>query len=390
MKHGGDWIESDNSAMCNRTSNSRTTLLIVCNVASSYTGNIGSSIAALAHAALERGWKVVILLPEEARGENSTTAFAGLDLVFAPFSPFGLAGCLKKNRKELSRDKRVLVHLNFVGSLETAIFKSYFDHIVFHHHMAPKPKSASIKGKFKETIQRSIYRGITLVGVSDPVACELAALYPRSICISVPNAIDFHRLGAPEPAPSKPHDSFLLGVFGNHFMRKGVDIAIEAVSIASSHGVPCKLEIYASEPNEISDMVETLVLNYKLPGDSVLLRHTREDVASIYNSLDVFMSPSRSEAFCTAVVEASYCAPQVIASLVPGQDSLRVIPGTIWFDIKGGALALAGAIEDAWEQVESGNLDAIKDAQRRYVLSHYALDEWVQRMLDVFDKALRG
>lgn len=376
------------SDVTQQVGDSKVALLIVCNVASDYTGNFGSSVAALARAGRRCGWAVTILLPEAARHARSTTAFEEFDLVFSSFVLAKLASTLRALRRRLPRDGRVLAHLNFLGAREAMVVKRYFKNVVFHCHMAPESGGSSMKARLKRAIKRRLFRGMVLVGVSGPVADELSALYPRSVCVSVPNAIDFCRLGLPSRASVKPDAPLLLGVFGNHFLRKGADIAIEAVAIARSSGVPCKLVLYVSDPDVAASDVRRYCREFGLSDDLVAVERTREDVASIYNSLDVFMSPSRSEAFCTAVVEASYCAPQVIASIVPGQDSLRIIPGTIWFDIEGGAPALAGAIEKAWERARSSDLAAIKERQRHYVLEHYSLDEWVGQMLVVFNRLL--
>src|SRR5437879_9500126 len=56
----------------------------------------------------------------------------------------------------------------------------------------------------------------------------------------------------------------------------------------------------------------------------------RDDIASYYKLSDYFISASREEGFCNALVEAAYCGRPIITSDIPGPQSLN-IPHTYKF-----------------------------------------------------------
>jgi glycosyltransferase involved in cell wall biosynthesis len=109
------------------------------------------------------------------------------------------------------------------------------------------------------------------------------------------------------------------------------------------------------------------------------------EIKDVYDSIDVFISPSRSEAFAYAVAETAYCQCQVIASDVPGQNTMKDIPGILWVE-SDNVQSLVDAILQSVERKNNGEAEKIKVGQRKYVREHYGVDLWVQKNLDVYKK----
>ena len=117
---------------------------------------------------------------------------------------------------------------------------------------------------------------------------------------------------------------------------------------------------------------EVRFIDFSFFSDSIVVLPVTEYVKSIFDTVDFFVSPSRGEAFGYAVVEASSSSCEVIASLVPGQDTLKDIPETIWIS-PNDSVGLANAITDRIPLLHSSDFSSRKD----YILSHYSIAAWV-------------
>jgi glycosyltransferase involved in cell wall biosynthesis len=104
----------------------------------------------------------------------------------------------------------------------------------------------------------------------------------------------------------------------------------------------------------------------------------------LYDSVDLFISPSRKEAFGYAVVEAAYSKCQVLASNVPGQNTMMDIPGIYWVDLKDSE-SLKKAIEEAIIKKETNKIDEIREEQKKYVVKNYNIDKWVDANIKLYD-----
>ena len=143
------------------------------------------------------------------------------------------------------------------------------------------------------------------------------------------NAIAFARLDSFDPrvrdSLSLPPDAKLALLFGYDFENKGVDFAVEAMrQLRNRTHLPVVLAIVLSSRRE---EVQAKILS-QLGADTlpewIYLLPPREDVASYYHMADVFLSPSRQEGFCYALVEAAYCLTPVLASAIDAQKDLAL------------------------------------------------------------------
>ena len=113
-------------------------------------------------------------------------------------------------------------------------------------------------------------------------------------------------------------------IFGTHFDRKGVDIALKAVKRMGHNLRMIVLSHHEEDAIKRLDAVDPEWRKF------AVVKHVVEGVPCAYNHALCFISSSRSEAFGYAVAEAAYCNTQVIASDVPGQNSMKCIPGIQW------------------------------------------------------------
>ncbi len=142
-------------------------------------------------------------------------------------------------------------------------------------------------------------------------------------------------LGLPERAK-------LALMFGYDYEGKGVDFAVEAVRLLREReGFPVTLTIAVS--SRLEEVRMRICAQLCMPGipDWILLLPPREDVSSYYHMADVFLSPSRQEGFCYALIEAAYSRTPVLASAIDAQKDLA-LPQSSFFPPKDAA-ALASA-----------------------------------------------
>ena len=113
--------------------------------------------------------------------------------------------------------------------------------------------------------------------------------------------------------------------------------------------------------------------------------HVVEDITDVYNYALCFISPSRSEAFGYAVVEAAYCNTQVIASDIPGQNSMKCVPGIQWVKPED-ADDLARALSNCYQihQDHPMELQKQKTVQREYIRDNFGVDRWCTEILKVY------
>jgi glycosyltransferase involved in cell wall biosynthesis len=90
-----------------------------------------------------------------------------------------------------------------------------------------------------------------------------------------------------------------------------------------------------------------------------------------------FISASREEGFCNALVEAAYCERPIISSNIPGQGSLN-IPHTYTFTSEN-----IGELKDAMMLLMSltdTQRSQIVTEQKEYVIKNFDLDTWADQI----------
>lgn len=138
------------------------------------------------------------------------------------------------------------------------------------------------------------------------------------------NAIDFDRL----QLFSDNNTSNQVLIFGTDFYRKGVDLAIKAI-LKLDDSSNLNLLVVTHTPEKTIQLIKSEI-GY-LPNFVTVTKPT-QNVASLYNQSFLFLSPSRSEAFGYANIEAAYCGCQVIAIDVPGQNTTKNTTNINWVE----------------------------------------------------------
>lgn len=204
------------------------------------------------------------------------------------------------------------------------------------------------------------------------------------------NAIAFERLDAFEPLSKEalgiPSEDRVALMFGFNYLRKGVDLAVEAVRALREAGEAVTLAIVlSSRQEEVESAILRQLQAQELPGWIKLLP-ARSDVAAYYHLADVFLSPSREEGFCYALIEASYCGVQVLASAIDAQKDLALPPEA--FVPPEDVAALSNAVLRELCAPHTPERERALEAAKRRVVDSYALSAWSESVLEVYSEIL--
>ena len=158
--------------------------------------------------------------------------------------------------------------------------------------------------------------------------------------------------------------TFVVGHMGAFTAEKGQDVAIAAAKL-----LPRTKFILAGEGPRLADLRCGAPSNVSFPG-------FLEDRAAFFASLDLFVMPSRSEAWGLAALEAMAHGVPVIASNIGGLREI-VEPGRGgWLFPTGDAAALARAIEEAAADPESLRQAAVAARERA---AHFSVEKMAEQ-----------
>lgn len=359
-------------------------LIYICNFAANYSGNFIASISKLTMRLIQTNC-VLFVFPESARDKTwlSKLPVPNSHIFFCSFEFKELHAMCRKLSKEFS-PKNTVIHTHFSDGNALLAVTSYFKNVVVHHHMTV-PKDVGLRNFLKKILKNLIYRNTIVVGVSEAVTLDLKKnfYFCKHKCIT--NAISFEDLEENAKLSNQHHsieqDFFSILIHGSHFHRKGVDLAIKALE-AMEPSLRSKCMLYITSDN--AESAHNAVANLGSTFTNIRILNVVEGVKNLYDSVDLFISPSRSEAFGYAVAEASFSECQVLASNVPGQNTMMDIPGIYWVDPQDRE-SLKNAIEEAIIKKESGQMVEIKQMQKEYVVSNYNINKWVDATMALYD-----
>ena len=249
--------------------------------------------------------------------------------------------------------------------------------VLLHFHNHPQKASNLLKSAFRKLI----YNKCILIGVSHSVSKRLKRYYPNNTIYEVENAIKFSRIDTFETLNKNDYGinefSYLCLIFGFDFYRKGVDIALKAISAARETGKDiCLMVSLSTNHSSIKKAIEAEFGEFP---DWVKLVKARNDVASYYHMADAFLSPSREEGFCYSAIEAAYCGCTVIASKIPAQEDLNV-PESKWFESEN----VRELTELICEAVD--NRATITKEQKKQLKDRYNISKWVKHMILIYKR----
>lgn len=230
--------------------------------------------------------------------------------------------------------------------------------------------------KIKHFSRKVIWKNNILVGVSKATSRTLKQAFNNFSVKTVENAIDFTRLNVVNASEKK--NKISLMVMGYNIKVKGVDIALKVVDrLRKEYDLLLRIVAPSNEKHLVSFINDI----YGGMPEWVELLPPTNNIATYYNNTDIFLSPSRTEAFGYAVVEAAYCKNSIVASDVEGQGELE-INGVYWFkseDIDDFSLKLELAIQ----QLHSSEKTSQKEKVFEDVQNLYSLERWKKEIIEI-------
>lgn len=234
-------------------------------------------------------------------------------------------------------------------------------------------------------------KGAIKIGVSDSVSDSVKRISPKNVR-TVYNAMDFARLDVTgeESCISEKTGVIRCMIMGNHFERKGVDMAAKAVQMLTMGGV--KAELYIVADSYFNQQIESFLNQHVGKGWQSFAKiiPTRNDIGTYYKKMDFFLSPSREEGWTWAIEEAAYCGCQVVVSCIPGQDENKV-PGFYWVgnpNHKDISTEIADVIKKVYKLPEKDKKESMKKANT-YMKMQFSMDKWVENLLAVYDESIK-
>ena len=205
---------------------------------------------------------------------------------------------------------------------------------------------------------------------------------------SVQNGIDLRPFeGAPPSlrSSSSSGDPLLVGLVGRLSVEKGVDIFLHAAAIVLATFPSTRFVIVGEGPDKqkLATLIETLNLQ-----DSVSMLGHRDDMPSVYASLDIAVSSSRQEGLPMAILEGMASSRPWIATAV-GE-----VPTVILDDVTGVLVA-----PNDIESLSSALIALLQDPERRNRLgreAHMLVEKQfsAQRMsedyLNIYEECLKN
>ena len=250
----------------------------------------------------------------------------------------------------------------------------------FHNH------SVYTRNPVKKWLRRMLYRKCIMIACSESVFESVKKDYPRNEKYYVNNGVNFDRLEECKELSNSDfgvqEDEKPLLVFGFDYYRKGVDLAVKAVEDLRKEGKKYALLISLSRNFEVVEKNICEALG-EVP-DWVRIVKARNDVASLYNYVDLFLSPSREEGLPYSVVEAAYAKCNVVMSDISAQKNLKV-PYGVWCKAED-SKSLAEAIEQA-ESVREEKRMHITEVQEE-MRKNYSVDTWAQNIEELYDRII--
>lgn len=358
---------------------SENSILIYANYAAPYEGNFFASQKKLAFQLQSINYNVIILLPSEAR------KYSWAEELSSKFMVYYQKGISRDRTKVLNniikRNNVILVHTHFVpvkdiAELKIVLFlnKKRNTKIIEHFH------NHYTKGNlFFELIKRRINKDVSFIGCSKDVYDDFSLFALKNRADYVENAIDFSRLDNVDVSFRLDDDSFRIMILGFDYYRKGVDIALDAISRLRVTGRNISLYIVLSTNH---DYVKKQIV-YKF-GDKVewiKILDSRNDIGTYYNAMNLFISPSREEGFCYAIIESGYCKLLTVASDISGQRKEN-INEIIWCE-GDSIVSLESCIKEAMDLTDEERMKKVTKLKKECI-ENFGLERWVDKMMMIY------
>lgn len=364
-------------------------ILHIMNYAASYRGNFMDSLASLDKKIQAEGLKNIYLFTREEKCDGFMNWVREMqqqgEQVY--FLTENTRQNVRSIRRLIKEQNVKLVHTHFITMKQYLnVFYTTFGSripVIMHMHNHSKEVSSG----FKNIFRRMLYRKCIMIACSESVYHSLERDYPQNEKYAIDNGVNFSRLDTYE---TLTEDDFglkkgqgVLLIFGFDFYRKGVDLAVLALKELRDQGYDYSLLVSLSTN---FDQVKKNIADIlgEMPS-WIKVIPARNDVATLYNFVDVFLSPSREEGLPYSVVEAGYATCSVVMSDISAQAHLK-IPYGYWFEsenVKDLSDKILVACSEHNQKLE--NWEKVKQSMQE----NYALDAWSNQVEKLYKKILQ-
>lgn len=346
-------------------------VLHICDYAAAYRGNFIDSLEALEKH--QDNIKNFYLFPARARQAPAEEWIKHLntkdEVAYIQEKNFFKNIILFLNIIKTKKIDRIVRH--FSDFRIDIIIKTFFDgqKVVRFFHCDCNRSANPVKHRIKEFV----WKNNRLVGVSESIANKIRTVHPDFQVYSIVNAIRFDRLDSIDEF-SRENSTALL-MMGWDYERKGVDLAIKAVrNLREKYDIV--LQIVGGKNEDKIKQLAKNILGSEV--DWIRYLPPTNNIGTYYRASDIFLSPSRQEAFGYANIEAAYCKNSIVLSKVDGQGQLN-IEGAYWVE--------PDNVEDLTRQLEAAILElklperiAQKERTKEQVRQAYSLEEWAKKL----------
>lgn len=349
-------------------------VLHICDYAAAYRGNFIDSLEALEK---HRGnIKNFYLFPARARQAPAEEWIKELnsDNEVAYLQERNLLKNIRLFLKIIRTHKIDRIVRHFTDFKIDIIIKAFFDgrKVVRFFH-CDCTRSAN---PFKHRLKEFVWKRNRLVGVSDAIANKIRAVHPSFEVHAIVNAIRFDRLDKVDEFRRESCVALLM--MGWDYERKGVDLAVRAVhTLRKKHDVILQI-IGGRNEDKIKELAKNILGE---EADWIRYLPPTNNVGTYYRASDIFLSPSRQEAFGYANIEAAYCKNSIVLSRVDGQGQLN-IEGAYWVE-PNNAEQLAQQLETAIIELKLPEKIKQKERVSEQVKQAYSLEEWADKLAAV-------
>lgn len=181
----------------------------------------------------------------------------------------------------------------------------------------------------------------------------------------------------------------LLGAVSRLSPEKGIVTLLGALRIVRDRLPGTRLVVAGDGPDRRRCEEEARTLGV---ADEVAFLGSRSDVDAIYPVLDIYVQPSYAEGMSLTILEACSCGLPVVATAVGGNPEIIEDGKTGRLVAPRDPEALAAAILEHWENVESAR--AMGCAARERIVGHFSLDRMVRGYValyrEIYERKLRS
>jgi glycosyltransferase involved in cell wall biosynthesis len=184
---------------------------------------------------------------------------------------------------------------------------------------------------------------------------------------------------------SNEHVVYLL--LGRDPIIKGVDLFVKAAAEAGRYNRQHSFFLIIGG-QETRDFVSRLPEVSQL-GAALRVIAPTEDFSLLLNGVDVVVSSSRSEGLPYAMLESMAAGKLVVSSDIPGVRETYGKSEGVWLFPAEAWQTLSILMKRA-QELPSGNREVLGQANARYVVEHYALEKWVEKLGEIYHTLLKA